>query len=114
VFHPICALVASNAAAWKLHHSRTGLSRTEYVADQRIEQVLRDDEFLCTQFRIAKVEVGSSATGEKTTLPVAYCGYHNPDRRADMYGLYPGGEFLAEGAMRIPPIPGIVDAGIDA
>jgi hypothetical protein len=36
------------------------------------------------------------------TLPVAYCGYHNPERRPDYYGLYPGACYM-EGAVRIPP-----------
>jgi hypothetical protein len=113
MFHPICALVASNVAFWKAQHARTTLSRAAASMDQPIERVLEDDEYLCTQFRLSKVEVGSTVTGEKVTLPVVYCGYHNPDRRPDMCGLYPAGQFLGGGAVRIPPAPG-TDATIDA
>jgi hypothetical protein len=114
MFHPICALVASNVAFWKAQHARTKLSTVTANADQPIERVLQEDEYLCTQFRLSKVEVGSTVKRDKVTLPVAFCGYHNPDRRPDLYGLYPAGQFLDGGAIRIPPLPGTDTATKDS
>lgn len=96
-FHPLCALITSNAA--DVHHESTQLDHDESES----ERLIRRDKFLCTQFKLAKLEVATTATGETATLPVAFCGYHNPERRADFYGLYPGGRCLRD-AMRIPPL----------
>ena len=109
MFHPMCALVASNASAWKRQHSSTKRSTANGAAETRFDMTAGDDEFLCTQFRLSKAEVGTTTTGEKVIAPVAFCGYHNPDRRADFYGLYPAGRHLANGAMRIPPLHGSAD-----
>jgi hypothetical protein len=109
MFHPICALVASNASAWKRQHGGTKRSTGKEAAETRFDRTASDDEFLCTQFRLSKAEIGTTATGEKVIAPVAFCGHHNPDRRADLYGLYPAGRYLANGVMRIPPLPGSAD-----
>ena len=65
------------------------------------------DAFLCSQYRLSMLHTsfcgGDSVTGgNSTTLPVAFCGYHNPGRQEDFYGLYPGGFSVESGIMRIP------------
>jgi len=111
MFHPMCALVSSNASDLKRLSFRNNPSLRN-AAKSELEKVVEHDMFLCTQFKLAKIEVGSvdvaaaskGCEGESvsTTAPIAFCGFHNPDRRADLFGLYPGGRHL-EGAMRIPP-----------
>ena len=102
MFHPMCALVASNAADLKQLDS----DNTDKKAKSELERVIEHDTFLCTQYKLAKIEVGSNTGRGLTTVPVAFCGYHNPDRRADFQGLYPGGRNL-QGAMRVPT-PGCI------
>ncbi|GKY99515.1 hypothetical protein MPSEU_000905700 [Mayamaea pseudoterrestris] len=95
-FHPLCALIASNAA--DLQHQDP--NRTPNVATSSAVQL---DQFLCTQYRLAHLEVGSRASETVETVPVAFCGLHNRDRRDDLYGLPAGGKYL-EGTMHIPPL----------
>ena len=96
MFHPMCALIASNASIWKQRNSKHPPDETP------LQSAMDDDDFHCTQFRLAKLDVGSLEWGDTSLVPVGLCGYHNPDRRSDLYGLYPRGQFL-ENAMRIPP-----------
>ena len=96
-FHPLCALVMSNAAAFH----RLAMKASPILDSPSTAQ---EDMFLCHQFRLARLSVGSRASDGVETVPVAFCGLHNCDRRDDFYGLPPGGTYLA-GAMRIPPIP---------
>jgi PHD-zinc-finger like domain len=93
-FHPMCAVVVSIAA--EIQHK-------ELVQGGAKER----DAFLCTQYTLSMLHTSfadssRSMAGDGTTLPVAFCGYHNPKRQADFYGLYAGGYHL-DGAMRIPP-----------
>lgn len=93
-FHPMCAVVASIGA--EIHHKNLIRAGGK-----------EGDAFLCTQYTLSLLHTSfadarKSVVGNSTTLPLAMCGYHNPKRQADWYGLYPGGCFL-DGAMRIPP-----------
>lgn len=92
-FHPLCALIASNAA--DLLQRQTKEETSSDVASR--------DEFLCTQFRLVRLEVGSRASDRLETVCAAFCGLHNPDRQDDFYSLPAGGDGLATG-MRIPPL----------
>lgn len=91
-FHPHCA-VLSRACA-QIHHKGKA----------------EDDAFLCTQPTLSLMEVSTwtassprhKRTRNKTTLPVAFCGYHNPKRDAMFSGLYPDALFIKD-ALRIPP-----------
>ena len=96
-FHPLCALIMSNAA--DLHRLAMKTSPTLNTLS-----TAQEDMFLCLQFRLARLSVGSRASHGVETVPVAFCGLHNCDRRDDFYALPPGGKYL-EGSMRIPPIP---------
>jgi hypothetical protein len=98
-FHPMCALILSNAADLHGLSNKPG-SYTRSVNDAAIEH----DKFLCTQYRLAKLDVGRGGNHAfREKLPVAFCGIHNPDRRDDFYGFYPGGQKLAH-AMSIPSL----------
>ena len=93
-FHPMCAITAS--AASKVHHK-------EMLKGDAKER----DAFLCSQYQLSMVHTsfcggGSSAAGNSMILPVAFCGYHNPNRQEDFIGLYPGGLSEESGAIRIP------------
>lgn len=96
MFHPLCALVASNAA--DLYR----LNSVPFQGSSEKDRANWRDQFLCTQYRLARLEVGAGATKDSRFLSIAFCGYHNPDRSKDLKGLYPGGKFLRR-AMRIPP-----------
>lgn len=96
-FHPYCALIASKVAGIK--HS------------YRNNDPLEIDAFLSTQHELSMLRTSfltrtsdsHPLLGKTTIIPVAFCGYHNPKRQADFFGLYPGGCYLGGGAMRIPP-----------
>jgi hypothetical protein len=93
-FHPMCAVVASLGA--ELQHKSLRQSGKREL-----------DAYLCTQFTLSMMKTSfvdnrKSLVGDSTTLPVAFCGYHNPMRLPDCCGLYPEGCNM-ENAMRIPP-----------
>lgn len=94
MFHPVCALAASNAAFLRrLSVEESSHSKTE--SDR--------DAFLCTQYRLALMQVGTLALSDAVTVPVVFCGHHNPDRQPDFRGLYPCAHHLAN-TMRLPPL----------
>ena len=94
-FHPMCAVIASVGA--EITYKRN-------LAESGAEE---SDAYLCTQYTLSLAQT-SFSDGEKslvddaTTLPVAFCSYHNPKRHHEFYGLYPGACFL-DGSVRIPP-----------
>ena len=94
-FHPMCAVIAS-------------ISANEHFGDLKQGGDRERDAYLCSQHQLSMLHTtfrggGCSDMGCSTMLPVALCGYHNPLRRDDYYGLYPGGSIVEFGAMRIPP-----------
>jgi hypothetical protein len=104
-FHPMCAIIASLAA--KVDRN-SNANETANPPEESVKAA-EDDAFLCTQYRLSMIETswaettGSTPRACSRVLPVAFCGYHNPDRQADFSGLYPGNCYLG-GAMRIPPL----------
>ena len=106
--HPMCALVSSIDAKSK-KNSDYGASSTSSTEDDQNDARARD-RFLCTQYTLSFAEVrGQTGTHgndpgvlRSTTIPVLFCGIHNPKRESSFYGLYPGGEHLANGALIVP------------
>jgi hypothetical protein len=91
-FHPSCAAVTS------------AVSRRHYEAStaRAKPDPLERDTFLCTQYHLDMlcVVLGSGYTDR--ILPVAFCGYHHPQRRVDWKGLPPGA-MRVNAAIRVPP-----------
>ena len=120
-FHPMCALYLSkceDARSEDLESSKetngkdtTRKSKsTARSLDFRLEQILEEDKYLCSQYslRFAKCAIpgGTGKTPQSpssSVLPVCFCGIHNPSRDRSLYGLYPGGKFIDEQVMRVPP-----------
>jgi hypothetical protein len=104
-FHPVCGIIASLAAVADRNANTIEKSHSLEESDKAAEK----DAFLCTQYRLAMIDTswtevtGPTSLACSRTLPVGFCGYHNPDRQADFAGLYPGNCYLG-GAMRIPPL----------
>jgi len=110
-FHPMCAIFASQAAKLDRNANRKWTTTN----NNAMETTAIRDAFLCTQYRLSMIDTCvAQATGTipravSRLFPVAFCGYHNPDREHDFCGLYPGGSYLAD-AMRIPPRSGTTPA----
>lgn len=91
-FHPQCALLASGCA--DIYHKG--------MKDR--------DAYLCLKPTLTcmKIETESGILPGKrrerrtVKLPVAFCGYHNPERDGMYCGLYPNASFIKD-AMRVPP-----------
>ena len=49
------------------------------------------DNLICQQFTLAMAEVTTTEQGEEKSnfVPIGFCGLHNPDRDADLYGCMP-------------------------
>ena len=95
-FHPMCAIVASHAAA-------VGRASNPPYLGGQMERAEDRDIFLCTQYcqETVSISYGMEAMKKKRSIPVAYCGLHNPGRAADRYGLLPGAIHFKD-AVRIP------------
>lgn len=120
-FHPMCALVLSKYENVRMEEPNTdeepngkdAIKQAQLVApspDRRLETLVEDDKYLCRQFSLRFVKVaipGDSAELPQppvsSVLPVCFCGVHNPRRDRSLYGLYPGGKYIDEQVMRIPP-----------
>jgi hypothetical protein len=107
----MCAIFASQAAKLDRNANRKWTTTN----NNAMETTAIRDAFLCTQYRLSMIDTCvAQATGTipravSRLFPVAFCGYHNPDREHDFCGLYPGGSYLAD-AMRIPPRSGTTPA----
>ena len=120
-FHPMCALYLSKCEDVRIEDLEsskgtngkdpTRKSRsTAHSLDYRLEQILEEDKYICSQYslRFAKCVI-PGGTGKapqspsSSVLPVCFCGIHNPSRDRSLYGLYPGGKFIDEQVVRIPP-----------
>lgn len=83
-FHPMCAMLVSKL--------RSRGSRPQEKIDS-----LEQDEELCHQYTFELAEVkqkegqkGKDTGFEKTyTVPIAFCGFHNPNRDPSFYGCPP-------------------------
>lgn len=84
--HPMCAALVSQANT-KHHLFSSGRAECDLLPEAL-------DSFLCTQYTLAFTEASAynSAQGkhETKTLPVVFCGIHNPRRRDDRWGWPPG------------------------
>jgi PHD-zinc-finger like domain len=126
-FHPMCALYLSKcdeigskglpcrAETESRDEEANTKERSKEYKDQRLEQLLEDDKFLCRQYslRFAKCKIpGIRRIGRAyiqppppaaVVLPVCFCGIHNPKRDRSLNGLYPGGQLVDGQVMRVPP-----------
>ena len=91
-FHPMCAVVSSLSASSGRASDRTFLGSEMEREEDR-------DVFLSTQYcqEVASVSFGNKKV-KKRSIPVAYCGLHNPKRAPDRYGLLPGAAFFSDAA----------------
>jgi len=122
-FHPMCAVIASMVSidaraivdlylliVCSRFHCRFLFGQAANVHyHQKLSQgdAKERDAFFCSQYQLSMLHTsfcggGSATGGNSATLPVAFCGYHNPARPEDLYGLYPGGFSVESGVMRIP------------
>jgi hypothetical protein len=97
--HPMCALMSSFRAKTENDSQKCQVSSSEHGDND----VKMQDHFLCAQYTLtfALVKGQTSAYGndpgvpQSTTIPVMFCGIHNPQRDSSFYGLYPGGQHLS-------------------
>ena len=96
-FHPMCASIASYAAA-----VRRVSNPTFPVCVGSMEKEEDVDIFLCTQYSqdLACVSL-EQGKAKKWSFPVAYCGIHNPHRAPDRWGLLPGAAHFKD-STRLP------------
>jgi hypothetical protein len=103
----MCALVSSLASQSTDHLSKHG--KVSHGRD--IDKQKQRDVSLCTQYTLtfAKIQGTTNSYGQDpgvmrtATLPVIFCGIHNPEREHSFYGLYPGGKYLGSpNILRIP------------
>ena len=111
-FHPMCARLASLLS--KVDHKvREGNQKTATQGHVEDEMTLarKIDVHLCTQYTLtaAKCVAVEGAKGRDpgmecfSSVPVAFCGIHNPKRDPSFFGMYPGGQHLDGSIMRVPP-----------
>lgn len=87
-FHPMCGVISSFAAELHLESKKHTDEKPSASDDEKAS-----DEFLCTQntLTMMKLDYVRNNVWSTKTVPVVFCGYHNPKRRADFRGLPPGG-----------------------
>ncbi len=105
-FHPMCALLATKVGGG---HSLPlpPKQKPEKYKDQNA--AMERDVELCQSYSLKLAEIsrleGSSGNnpGQKKTytVPIAFCGFHNPDRDSSFYGCTPCADQLSK-AMNIP------------
>jgi hypothetical protein len=118
-FHPMCARLASlysETAAPKISDAKcVDDESTAVLAPDVVALAKTNDIRLCTQYTLTAmkcVAVTGSYGGKDpgvervTSVPIAFCGMHNPKRDRDFHGMYPGGRHLDESTLRIPPHDG--------
>lgn len=134
-FHPMCALFLSKCEEYR--HENTDCSHafpsvlsannelsnattkstenhTTYP-DRRLEKLRKNDDILCRQYTLSFAnctipENDTKSPNATICLPVCFCGIHNPKRDRGFYGLYPGGTYMDEHAMRVPPKKAVTDS----
>ena len=106
--HPMCAL-----ASTLISQSTNEIKRetTENGTSDEILKAKKRDEELCSQytFSFASVKGLAHSFGKDpgsrcaTTIPIIFCGIHNPAREQSFYGLYPGGQFMdTDNTLQVP------------
>jgi len=69
----------------------------------RIEKAKKRDTELCSQYTLTFASVRGKNSGVKTTVPIFFCGIHNPAREKSFYGFYPGGKMMdINGTLKVP------------
>ena len=109
-FHPMCALLSSKLAEERCQPHKT--TKKESVGENSAEKAKDEDSKLCTKFTLTalhcKAEEGAIGKdpGEirSVTVPVGFCGIHNPLREPSFYGVYPGGTYLDPETMVVPSV----------
>jgi len=103
--HPMCALV-STLESESMDKPTQKLS--ESVILDNIQKAKKKDLELCSQYTFTftsvcrSTESRAGASGA-TSLPVIFCGIHNPARQKSFYGLHPGGSSMDRGVtMNVP------------
>eukprot|EP00980_Cylindrotheca_fusiformis_P026445 scaffold16189_cov125-Cylindrotheca_fusiformis.AAC.1 len=100
-FHPMCALLAS-----KLTRKYVRASMTSTEPSQSSPQMSKDFD-ISSRFTLTAIDCEAvqkrHGVVKMLQIPVCFCGFHNPTRQADMYGLYPGGEHIDDKVVRVPP-----------
>lgn len=77
-----------------------------------LEKTKGMDRALCHQFTFSAVdcEFPLDAKGNdpgvrrKVTFPIVFCGIHNPQRKEEFHGLYPGGKHMTPKTLRVPTL----------
>ena len=98
--HPMCALASTLAS--KLMNTKTSDEKSNNATCNDIQTEKSKDEELCSQYTLTFASVRGLAhsfgkdPGARcaTTLPIIFCGIHNPARDESFRGLYPGGKFM--------------------
>mmetsp|Transcript_8599 Transcript_8599/g.20542 ORF Transcript_8599/g.20542 Transcript_8599/m.20542 type:complete len:560 (+) Transcript_8599:53-1732(+) len=97
--HPMCALVSSLAS--QSMKESGGDSPGNSILDD-VRKAKKKDIELCSQYTLTFASVNgiSNAFGKDpgtkcaASLPILFCGIHNPAREQSFHGLYPGGKFM--------------------
>uniref|UniRef100_A0A7S4ABE3 Uncharacterized protein n=2 Tax=Pseudo-nitzschia australis TaxID=44445 RepID=A0A7S4ABE3_9STRA len=91
--HPMCAL-ASSLTSQSMNESNHNKSENKPQNLSRIEKAKKRDTELCSQYTLTFASVRGKNSGVKTTVPIFFCGIHNPAREKSFYGFYPGGKMM--------------------
>ena len=73
-----------------------------------IQRAKKRDEELCSQYTLTFTTVScmigafgkDKGVRRTSTLPILFCGIHNPARERSFYGLYPGGKHIDTETLR--------------
>lgn len=111
-FHPMCAMIASKThmeekISFPTRKTRVSLEQTpEEKKSEEDDDNIVEDKKLCNEYTLQLVKLvrtegawprGNNAKTVKTaTIPVAFCGLHNPGRDSSFYGCLPGGGVTEE------------------
>lgn len=93
-FHPMCALVASkmgtidDQCSASNRKTRLSIEQEEKKSEDEDDEDVAADKKLCNEYTLQLVKL----THLEETIPVAFCGLHNPGREIAFYGKLPGGE----------------------
>ena len=128
-FHPMCAVLVSQAAhmlklpqqSWNASAPMADSGQSSHASshvvisegldtvqgssscDYVTQQVKEADALLSMQYDLIASRVGVPGHDRKYLLYLGFCGIHNRRRLPEFYGLPPGGAFYDD-AFRIPPL----------
>ena len=100
--HPMCALI-STLDSKSMNNSTQKVSESAIL--DNIQKNRKKDMELCSQytFTFTSICVPARSFGRQlgasgaTSLPIIFCGIHNPAREQTFYGLCPGGKSMDRG-----------------